>query len=126
MEPLFLFGLASRHAQWASLRQAAITGNIANANTPGYKAVDVEPFSAVLDKTRLSMERTQAGHMAPPGAGAPSAKADVKDGWDVTASGNSVSLEEQMLKADEVNRAFTLNTSVVRSFHRMILASVKS
>ena len=28
--------------------------------------------------------------------------------------------------ADEVNRAYSLNTSIVRSFHRMILASVKS
>jgi flagellar basal-body rod protein FlgB len=125
MQPLFLFGLASRHAQWASVRQAAISGNIANANTPGYKAVDVEPFTAVLDKTRLSMARTAEGHMAPPSATASAEKMRAGDGWDLTVSGNSVSIEEQMLKADEVNRAYALNTSVVRSFHRMLLASVK-
>ena len=125
MEPLFLFGLASRHAQWATVRQAAISGNVANANTPGFKAVDVEPFAAVLDKTRLSMTQTSANHMAPPTATASAAKARAGEGWDMTVSGNSVSLEEQMLKADEVNRAFSLNTSIVRSFHRMLLASVK-
>lgn len=31
-----------------------------------------------------------------------------------------------MLKADDVNRAYSLNTSIVRAFHRMILASVKT
>lgn len=125
MEPLFLFGLASRHAQWATVRQAAISGNVANANTPGFKAVDVEPFAAVLDKTRLSMSQTSASHMAPPTATASAAKARAGEGWEMSVSGNSVSLEEQMLKADEVNRAFSLNTSIVRSFHRMLLASVK-
>lgn len=126
MEPLFLFGLASRHAQWSSVRQAAITGNIANANTPGYKAADVEPFSSVLDKTRLSMARTADLHMTPPGASAPSSKVEKGEGWDINHSGNTVRLEEQMLKAGEVNKAFTLNTNIVRSFHRMLLMSVKS
>ncbi|MEP9368247.1 flagellar basal body rod protein FlgB [Xanthobacter sp. VNH20] len=126
MEPLFLFSLASRHAQWASVRQAAISGNIANANTPGFKAADVEPFTAVLDKTHLSMNLTSARHMDVANAGAPTTKVSKAEGWDVNHSGNTVSLEQEMLKADEVNRAFSLNTNVVRSFQRMMLASVKT
>ncbi len=126
MEPLFLFSLASRHAQWASVRQAAISGNIANANTPGFKAADVEPFTAVLDKTRLSMNRTSARHMDVANAGAPTSKVNKAEGWDVSHSGNTVSLEQEMLKAGEVNRAFSLNTNVVRSFQRMVLSSVKT
>lgn len=126
MEPLFLFNLASRHAQWASVRQAAIAGNIANANTPGYRAVDAEPFSAVLDKTHLTLARTASSHLDVTGAGVPVTKMNAKDGWDTSTSGNTVSLEQEMLKADDVNRAFSLNTSIVRAFHRMVLASVKS
>ena len=49
MTPVYLFGLASRHAQWASLRQVAISGNVANANTPGYEALDVAPFTDVMN-----------------------------------------------------------------------------
>ncbi|MDE1571047.1 flagellar basal body rod protein FlgB [Aquabacter sediminis] len=126
MEPLYLFKLASQQARWASVRQAAITGNIANADTPGYKAVDVVPFNAVLEKTHLSMTRTRAGHIEPSGGRDPVTKVGKDEAWDVTHSGNSVSLEQEMLKAAEVNRTFTLNNSIVRSFHRMVLASVKS
>ncbi|MFG1425774.1 flagellar basal body rod protein FlgB [Roseixanthobacter glucoisosaccharinicivorans] len=126
MQPLFLFSLASRHAEWASVRQAAISGNIANANTPGFKAADVEPFTAVLDKTHLSLNRTSARHMDVAGAGVPTSKVNKAEGWDISHSGNTVSLEQEMLKADEVNRAFSLNTNVVRSFQRMMLASVKT
>ncbi|MGU3496901.1 flagellar basal body rod protein FlgB [Xanthobacteraceae bacterium A53D] len=125
MDPLYLFDLASRQASWASARQATITGNIANANTPGYTARDVEPFSAVMNKTRLAMARTSDSHVDIPFAGAEAAKRGKVDSWEITASGNSVNLEQEMLKAGEVNSAFTLNTNVVRSFHRMLLLSVK-
>ena len=39
-----LFELAAKQAQWLSVRQSAIAGNVANVNTPGYHALDVEPF----------------------------------------------------------------------------------
>ena len=45
--------------------------------------------------------------------------------WDVTHTGNSVSLEQELIKAGDVNRAYRLNTSVAKAFHRMILASAK-
>ena len=45
--------------------------------------------------------------------------------WEIIHSGNSVSLEQEMIKAGEVNRAYALNTSVVKAFHRMLLASAK-
>lgn len=126
MDPLYLFDLASRQAQWASVRQAAITGNIANANTPGFKSMDVEPFSSVLDKTHLAMARTTDGHVDVPLTGARSTKTQgTSDSWEVSASGNSVNLDQEMLKAADVNRTFTLNTNIVRAFNRMILASVR-
>lgn len=125
MDPLYLFDLASRQAQWASVRQAAITGNIANANTPGFKSMDVEPFSSVLDKTHLSMAKTSDGHVDIPLTGARSTKTQGTDSWEVSASGNSVNLDQEMLKAADVNRTYTLNTNIVRAFNRMILTSVK-
>ncbi|MCK0207910.1 flagellar basal body rod protein FlgB [Starkeya koreensis] len=126
MDQIFLFGLASRHAAWASARQATIAANIANANTPGYRAADVEAFSAVLDHTHLTPARTAPGHIGPGPGEAARIKVGDAESWDVSASGNSVSLDQQMVKADEVNRAFSLNTSIVRAFHRMVLASVRS
>src|SRR6266481_1904070 len=63
MTPVHLFNVISQHNRWLSVRQATIAGNIANANTPGYKALDVEPFEKGLEATRLTMNATQPGHV---------------------------------------------------------------
>jgi flagellar basal-body rod protein FlgB len=126
LTPVYLFDLAARHTRWAEARQVAITGNVANANTPGYEAMDVEPFADVMDKTRLTMARTDAAHFGGVESVNDATKVDVGDSWDVTSSGNSVSIEQELMKADEVNKAFSLDLSVVRSFHRLLLASVRT
>ncbi|TIT94812.1 MAG: flagellar basal body rod protein FlgB, partial [Mesorhizobium sp.] len=63
MEPVNLFDLATRQSQWLAVRQSAIASNIANANTPGYTANDVEPFEKVLDRTAVTLKATEAGHL---------------------------------------------------------------
>ena len=65
MNPIQLFELASRQAEWLSVRQQVVATNIANANTPKFLAKDITPFSAVLDKTGMvqGMAVTQPGHM---------------------------------------------------------------
>ena len=126
MEKLALFSLASQQASWLSTRQATIASNVANANTPGYRAQDVQPFSSVMSHLQLNMASTASGHIQPETASG--AKVNVKnsDSWDVLYSGNSVNLEQEMMKAGEVNRAHSLNTNIVRSFHQMLMNAVKS
>ncbi|HZH52853.1 MAG TPA: flagellar basal body rod protein FlgB [Microvirga sp.] len=126
MGAVYLFDLASRQAQWLAVRQSTIAGNISNANTPGYKARDVEPFQSVLDKTQLAMVATNGGHLGIDGSTVRSAKVKKTESWETMHSGNSVSLEQEMVKAGTVNREHTLNTSIVKAFHRMLLASTKS
>jgi flagellar basal-body rod protein FlgB len=126
VDKIFLFDLASRHADWASVRQATIATNIANANTPAYRAADVEPFAKVLDRTHLTPMRTSSGHLALGASEAASAKVSDADSWEVSESGNTVSLDQQMVKSAQTSGAYTLNTSIVRAFHRMVLASVRN
>ena len=58
MGPVYLFDIASSHAQWLSLRQAAISSNVANANTPAYRAQDIEPFNKMLDSKVVAVAVT--------------------------------------------------------------------
>ena len=126
VEPIHLFNLAGRHAQWAAVRQATISANIANANTPGFVAKDIEPFQAVLDRTSLRMAATASGHIGSSPSTDGTTDARRTETWDITLSGNSVSIDEELMKANEVSRAFSLDTNVMRSFHRMIMTSLRA
>jgi flagellar basal-body rod protein FlgB len=124
--PVYLFDLASRQAQWLAARQSTISGNVANANTPGYRARDVEPFADVLDKTKLVMAATSNSHIGSSPTHAESTRVKRADSWDTVYSKNSVSVEQELIKAGEVNRQHSLNTSIVKSFHRMLMSSVRT
>lgn len=126
MGPIHLFDLAAQQARWLSVSQAVIANNVANANTPGYQAQAVRPFADVLAKTQLQFASTDPNHMTlGPTEQGNVATAD-QDAWETTESGNSVSLEQEMIKAGDVRRDFSLNTNVVRAFHGMLMASVKT
>jgi flagellar basal-body rod protein FlgB len=123
MDPVNFFSLASQQNRWLSVRQSTVAQNVANANTPGYKALDVEPFEAALNSTGVEMRKTRPNHMSPTGGAGSDAETEENARWQIVHSGNSVSLEEQMLKAGEVSGAYARNTGVMKTFHRMLLAA---
>jgi flagellar basal-body rod protein FlgB len=125
VNPVYLFDLAGRQAEWLSLRQQVIAGNVANANTPAFRAKDLKPFGEILDKTQLAMTATSPDHLTRSGLEAAAADLRSAQPWDVAPTGNSVNLEQEMIKAGEVNRDFALNTSIVKTFHRMLMSCVK-
>ena len=125
MQPVYLLDLAAQQARWATVRQATIAGNIANANTPGYTAQDIQGFSAILDQTAKSdfaMARTSSAHLDVSGStGSTDGRA-----WSAQDTEMPVALDKQLVLADETNRAFSLDTAIIRGFHRMFLAAVRS
>jgi flagellar basal-body rod protein FlgB len=123
--PVYLFELASSHARWLSLRQATISSNVANANTPGYRAQDIEPFDKILDTKVVPLAVTSPKHIATGSSVRPQGTRK-ENSWDIVHSGNSVSLEQEMLKAGDINRDYSLNTAIVKSYHRMFMSSAKS
>jgi flagellar basal-body rod protein FlgB len=121
VQPVYLFDLAFQRAHWLSVRQTAVAENVANANSPNYRARDVEPFQETLNRTGLAMRATNPRHIsfAEPLARESAFKASIAQ------TGNDVNLEQELIKAGEVSRDYSLNTSIVKSFHRMWMASVK-
>ena len=122
MQPIYLFDLAFQRSQWLSVRQTTVAENVANANTPNYRARDVGPFEATLDKPGLAMAATNPGHLS---LGTSQVRAASAKSWDITSRGNDVSVEKELIKGGEVSRDYALNVSIVKSFHRMWMASVK-
>ena len=51
----------------------------------------------------------------------------VKEGpaWEISHSGNSVSLDQELLKSGEVTSKASLNNAVVKAFNQMLMTSLK-
>lgn len=125
MEPIFLFKLGFEKLSWLSTRQAAVAENVANANTPGFRAREIEPFSEELRRYRLKMAVTRPLHMTGGRSGVEEEVAPDQTVWSVSASGNSVSLEQEMIKQARVAEEQSLVTASMRTFHRMLLMTTR-
>lgn len=125
MEPIQLFELASRQAQWLTVRQNVVAGNIANANTPHYRAKDVQPFESVLQNTGIQMAATHRAHFTESPEAAHVTEVSALDDVAVQQSGNTVALEEELMKTGAIKRDYELNAGLVKSFHRIILMTVR-
>lgn len=121
MQAVNLFELAAHQAKWLAVRQSAVSSNIANVNTPGFRAMDVEPFQNLVSGPRVTMASTHAGHMGPSASEASFSMKEIESDAPALPSENSVELENELIKAGEVRRAFELNTGLVKAFHRMLM-----
>lgn len=89
---------------YLSDRQSLVAQNVANVDTPGFKPSDLTPFAYKVGQaqnTAGAPTRTQAMHL--PGTissagGASGARVKAKADSETTMDGNSVVLEEQMMK----------------------------
>jgi flagellar basal-body rod protein FlgB len=128
MGPIQLFELASQQAQWLTARQSVVSQNVANASTPGYRTRDLPPFDQVMTDSTMKMAATNVAHFDANNTTSDTAVNASRDSsaWETSYSGNSVSIEQELLKAGEVNRSYSLNTGVVRAFNQMLMNSLKS
>ena len=78
-----------------SRRHAAIAANVANADTPGYRAVDVT-FGSQLAKVGLALRTTHSGHRT--GGGSPGRDQVVFSGGLARRDGNDVDIDREMSK----------------------------
>lgn len=125
MKDMHVFALMSQHNHWLQARQSVVSNNIAAANVPGYKTQDIKPFEAVLNEAGISMATTNEKHLGG-GEQADLRVARARSGaGEVLHSGNNVSLEQELMKAAEVNKAFSINSTVMRKFHQMLIVAAK-
>lgn len=125
MESIQLFALASRQAEWLSTRQTLISGNIANANTPGFRAKDVTAFDSVLRSAQLPMKSTNPLHFTESPSQSYAVESEVNEGSATQLSGNSVDLSDELMKQGSIKRDYDLNAAIVKSFNKMILMTVR-
>lgn len=115
-ENIDLFRTASAMAQHAGRRQALVAQNIANADTPAYRAQSIPAFQDIYRAESAGMKATRPQHFA--GAAHGHTAQAVPHG-EPSPNGNTVSLEEELLNAVSVAREHNRALSVYR--HGMTL-----
>jgi flagellar basal-body rod protein FlgB len=99
-----IFGIHERALYAAADRVGVIATNIANADTPNYKARDYD-FAAVLAGTAatdgLTLTRTHVGHLQLAGGGGVSADLKYRNPYQPSLDGNTVEAPVEQAKFAE-------------------------
>jgi flagellar basal-body rod protein FlgB len=126
MSEVQLLSLATQKIDWLSMRQLILAQNVANVNTPKYRAMDVVLFESFLDNSRLAMTASNERHIDASQGMPERLQARQDRTGDTNFSGNNVSLENELLKLGETSGQFALSAGLIKSFNRMIMASLKA
>lgn len=132
-----LLGGITRRMNYLTARQNVVADNIANANTPGYEARDVrdQDFSALVSK--LGERAAGAPRIARPaiampagmarlGAGGGDGAGSVKDRdvFETTPTGNTVSVEDQLMTMAKVQMDYTTMLNLYRRQTGMLRTAI--
>lgn len=125
-----IFAMLKAQMGWLGQRQTLLAENVANADTPGFRPRDLKPldFGALVrggQSGPLALVATVPGHLA--AAPAPAAGA-VREatGGEATLSGNSVSLEDEMMKMAETQTDYELATNLYRKHLNLVRIALGS
>lgn len=115
LENLEIFQMASAMARHASARHRVVSENIANADTPGYKARDVKSFDQYVNNP-FPARATRPGHAGGSALINAAYNTETVDDPDAYASpnGNSVALDQQVLNSAETRGQHTLALGIYR------------
>lgn len=122
--PPDLMNLAFAAARHAATRQDVIAQNIANADTPGFRARDTGRFADVYrDGSGAPMRATRGGHLT--GSGTEDGSAWIRRGTGIISpNGNSVSIEQEMVRSVEAQRDHSEALAIWRASLDLLRASL--
>ena len=132
---LALFQGMGAKMEYLNARQRVISQNIANSDTPGYRAHDIKSpdFNSVLKSVTKGSSRTvsltpvatNSGHIT--GDNIINARAkEQKNTYEVAPIENSVSMEEQMIKSQATTMDYNLMTNLYRKNVSMLKTAIGS
>lgn len=116
--------MASSMASHGAQRQKLVARNVANADTPGYRARDLTEFTATYRRSdAVGMRATRPAHVAAGEWGGGHGRALDTDG-EPAPNGNTVSVEDEMVRMADAKREFDLSLAITRSSLGLIRTSL--
>ena len=122
-ETLDVFRMAGAMARHAGSRQAVVAGNIANADTPGYRARDIAPFAeSYAAAAAPDLRMTRPGHLSLAGPGNGPRMIDAPG--PSSPNGNTVALETEMFRSVDAKRQHDRALAIYRASLDLIRSSL--
>ena len=121
-EKLEIIQMAQSLSQYAGARLGLVAQNVANADTPGYRARDLPEFAEIW-RGFSAMRSTRPGHIA----SASTAFADPVErrrATDASPNGNSVSLEGEMVAMADLRQQNQMAQAVYRTVSSVLRSSL--
>lgn len=126
-ENLDVFRMSAALARYAGQQQALSAQNVANADTPGYRALDLPDFKTIyVPADAAGMQRaTRAGHLngTQPG-NATVAPIDARG--EASPNGNQVTLETEMLKSVGAKRAHDRALAIYKTSLGILRSTIRT
>jgi flagellar basal-body rod protein FlgB len=124
-----LFQAMKKRVAWLNQRQEVLAQNIANTDTPGARARELEPFSFERlirrEEVQLNMASTSGDHMG-------GRRKRVRDysteetrkPYETAPTGNAIVIEEQMMKLNETGIQHKLMTELYKKHLKMFRTAI--
>jgi flagellar basal-body rod protein FlgB len=122
-EKLELTRMAQTMAAQAGARLGMIAQNVANADTPKYKAADMPTFAESYSEPDTQMRATRAGHFGGGGGDLPPPVIHRSNGGG-SPNGNTVSLEQEMVKAAAARQDHDMALAIYRNTSSILRAAL--
>lgn len=106
----------ARYLDLASTEARLTAANMANVDTPGYKALGMD-FEAEM---RAAIGSTQNGHPVQP------VRVGFEDGLVARPDGNNVSLDRESLNLAEAQLKFKTGVTLLRQQYQMVMDAIHS
>lgn len=117
LKDIALLARAGAMARHAAERHTLIAQNIANSDTPGYRAKELKPFDVTLVDAARRGDRTANTKLS---------RAIEIEGLDAAPNGNTVSVEDQMARSVDAQSQHTAAMTIYRKALELMRMSVQN
>lgn len=121
-----IFSVLSQHVDYLSQRYAVAAKNVANVDTPGFKAQKLAEFQQTMNSVGgFQLASSQGTSMSANDTGSVTYDISPRKNTEVKNSGNDVNMDQEMSEVGETSRQFAVDMNLEKTFQRMFLASLK-
>jgi flagellar basal-body rod protein FlgB len=119
MSDAAVVGALRRALTLAAAKQVVASSNLANVNTPGFKAKELSFESTLSDRVGLRLETTNAGHLGGANLTQPLSETREADGQ-ARRDGNTVQLDRELLAMSRAGGDFARAQTALSAKFRLV------